>query len=193
MGPQSQNSGARPQPEPEPHAEAEPGSERDNASSPPPSTEDLYNRLQALSGRLANIQYCDCPDECRGPDGVQNSPSSSAESSPRIPRAIRCRQVRWRSEARHFANVTAEAEASMEVGLERIGGTGTLRISVQVHDDPYGKTTRKGVSNAFNSVGLLSVLLGGPCRLHSRAWVTGTLWHREAAGPTLLSSAKIAE
>lgn len=69
----------------------------------------------------------------------------------------------------------------MEVGLERIGGTGILRVSVQVHNDPYEKTTRKGVSKAFNFVGLLSVLLGGSCRLHSRAWVTGLLWQREAA------------
>lgn len=191
MGPQSQNSGGRP--EPEPHAEAELGSERDNASSPPPSTEDLYNRLQTLSERLASIQYCDCPDECRGPDGVQISTASSPESSPSMPRAIRCRQVKWRSEARDLANVSAEAGASMEVRLQRIGGTGTLRISVQVHNDPHGKTTRKGVSNAFNFVGLLSVLLGGPCRLYSRAWVTGLLGQWEAAEPTLVSSPKIAE
>lgn len=171
-----------PQTEVEPHHEPEP---------PQRNNDELYDTLQDLSARLAILQSCSCPADCPGPDTVQPPPASS----PKTPRRDnRCTQVKTRTHSRNNAEVLAEAWATTEVQLPRYGdtATGTLRMSVQVHTDIYAKC-RKGVSNAFNFLALLSVLLGGHCRLRVRAWVIGLLRAVQATAPTIVSSPQTAE
>lgn len=156
-------------------------------SLPPLRTnDDLYTRLQALSERLANIQSCSCPFDCRGPDAV-NTPPVSSPGAPQTPRRpARCTRVEERSYARKDADVTAEAYATTEIQFPRRGDaeTCTLRMSLQVHNDRYS-STRKGVSYAFNFLELLSVLVRWPSRLRVRSWVIGLLATVQATAPTI--------
>lgn len=172
-----------PQPETEPHHEPE----RDNTLQTPQRNNDrLYNTLQNLSARLAILQSCSCPADCPGPD------PAAAPKTPR--RAARCTEAKTRSFYRQQADVLAEAWATTEVQLPRFGdtATGILRMSVQVHTDIDDKC-RKGVSNAFNLLALLYVLLGGLPRPRVGAWVIGLLVAMRATTPTIVSSPQTAE
>lgn len=150
--PSSSHHTPQPEPRPEPEPEPEPGSKRVNPQIPPLRLNDrLYNTLQALSSRLADIQSCNCPADCRGPNPVHTPPAPSREDPETPQRAPRCREVLKRSAPRHHATVTAEAEASMEIQLPRLGdtATGTLRMSVTVHTCPANKVSRRGVSQSI--------------------------------------------
>lgn len=144
--------------QPEPHPEPERGN---TLQHPQHNNDQLYNTLQSLSDRLAYLQSCNCPADCLGPDAVYYpSASSNSPQTPRMPG--RCTQVKTRGRTRRYAEVIAEAWATTEIQLPRFGdtATGTLRMSVQVHTDPQGKS-RKGVSSVFNFLALLSALLEG--------------------------------
>lgn len=182
--------------EPEPEPEPEPGPKRVNPPKPPLRPNDrLYNTLQAFSARLADIQSCNCPDDCRGPNPVHTPPSPSQEDPETPQRAPRCREVLKRSSPRHRATVTAEAEASMEIQLPRLGdtATGTLRMSVTVHTCPANLASRRGVRQAFNFWALISMFIGGPSRLHSGAWVAGVVARKQPTSLTIISSPRITE
>lgn len=184
-------------PQPEAHHEPEPEHEpeHDETSQPPRRNNDqLYNTLRSLSARLADLQSCNCPADCLGPDAVYNF-SGSSPNGPQTPRgASRCRKVKWRGQPRKQAEVLAEAWATTEIQLPRLGdtATGTLRMSVQVHTDP-SRNSRRGVSNAFNFLTLLSVLLGEPSGFRVRAWVIGFLAIVLANAPTIVSYPQAAE
>lgn len=181
-----------PRPEPEP----EPGPKRVNPQISPLLPNDrLYNTLQALSSRLADIQSCNCPADCRGPNPVHTPPAPSPEDPETPQRAPRCREVLKRSAPRHHATVTAEAEASKEIQLPRLGdtATGTLRMSVTVHTCPANLASRRGVRQAFNFVALISMFIGGPSRPHSGAWVAGVVATKQATSLTIISSPRNTE
>lgn len=187
-----------PQPEPlaEPNPEIEPSNQHAEASNPPLHTNgNLYNTLQALSARLTDIQSCRCPADCRGPDSVHTPPVPSQEDPETPQRPPRCREVLKRSSPRHRATVTAEAEASMEIQLPRLGdtATGTLRMSVTVHTCPANLASRRGVRQSFNFLALMSVFIGGPFRGHSGAEVAGVLATKQATSLTIISSPRITE
>lgn len=171
---------------PQPGPRPEPGPGRGKDPRPRRLNDVLYTTLQELSERLADIQSCSCPFDCRAPDAV-NTPLVSSPGGPQTPqRPARCTRVERRSNARENAVVTAEAYGTTEVQFPRgeNAETCTLRMSLQVHNDPYS-TTRKGVSNAFNFLTLVSVLIRWPFAFRVRAWVIGFLTTVRATAPII--------
>ncbi|KAK7740725.1 hypothetical protein SLS53_005193 [Cytospora paraplurivora] len=140
---------------------------------PPANRPNYLAKFEALLARVNNFETrdwrpCNCPPECPGPHGHSKSAdpsrSGSAPGSGGSPSSSNSRSTRAstgdtprardgslhpvvnvRIDHRDSAEVYAEAQGTTpNIQLHRTGGTGNLRMSLQVHQDVSGFRTRLG-------------------------------------------------